>query len=121
MLLANIKEKSVFDGDRSTLALLLKRMGFKYLKRNDKIYFYERKEIIVQRHKFLRAIKKYRAEERPLIFLDETWANSHIAPERIWIDNDGKGGWKRPSGKGQRLIILHAGTLIIKFGTINSI
>ena len=28
--------------------------------------------------------------------------------EYIWIDSDGTGGWKVPSGKGQRLIILHA-------------
>lgn len=27
----------------------------------------------------------------------------------LWVDKDGKGGWKVPSGKGQRLIILHAG------------
>ena len=28
--------------------------------------------------------------------------------EYKWIDSDGSGGWKVPSGKGQRLI-LHAG------------
>ena len=27
----------------------------------------------------------------------------------MWIDGDGKGGWKVPSGKGQRLILVHAG------------
>ena len=27
----------------------------------------------------------------------------------MWIDSDGKGGWKVPSGKGQRLIVVHAG------------
>lgn len=49
-------------------------------------------------------------EGRPQVYLDETWSNSHAAPERIWVDKDGTGGWKRPSGKGQRLIIIHAGT-----------
>ena len=44
------------------------------------------------------------------MYLDETWANSSIAPERLWLDEEGKGGWKRPSGKGRRLIILHAGS-----------
>lgn len=43
------------------------------------------------------------------MFLDETWANANIAPERLWLDEQGRGGWKRPSGKGQQLIILHAG------------
>lgn len=28
---------------------------------------------------------------------------------RDWVDETGRGGWKRPSGKGQHLIILHAG------------
>ena len=35
---------------------------------------------------------------------------THMQPERIWVDSDGKGGWKRPSGKGERLIIIHAGS-----------
>lgn len=29
----------------------------------------------------------------------------------IWVDSDGKGGCKVPSGKGQRLILLHAGVV----------
>ena len=35
--------------------------------------------------------------------------NEHHNNEYIWVDSDGSGGWKVPSGKGQRLIILHAG------------
>ena len=30
--------------------------------------------------------------------------------ECVWVDSDGKGGWKVPSGKGQKLIVLHAGS-----------
>ena len=30
---------------------------------------------------------------RPLVFLDETWANAHISKERIWLDDSGKNGW----------------------------
>ncbi len=37
------------------------------------------------------------------------WVNAHHNDEYIWVDKDGKGGWKVPSGKGQRLIVLHAG------------
>ncbi len=50
-----------------------------------------------------------RKEGRLQIYLDETWLNSHAAQERLWVDVDGSGGWRRPSGKGQRLIILNAG------------
>ena len=35
--------------------------------------------------------------------------NAHHTNNYIWIDTDGKGGWKVPSGKGQRLIVVHAG------------
>ena len=77
---------------------------------DDKVFFYERRDIIQQRHKYLREIRKYRKEGRPIVYLDKTWANSSIAPERLWLNEEGKGGWKRPSGKGRRLIILHAGS-----------
>ena len=30
--------------------------------------------------------------------------------ECVWVDSDGKGGWMVPSGKGQKLIVLHAGS-----------
>ena len=43
-----------------------------------------------------------------LIYTDETWVNAHHN-EYILIDSDGTGGWRVPSGKEQRLIVLHAG------------
>ena len=50
------------------------------------------------------------------MYLDESLANAHISPERIWLDESGKGGSKRPSGRGQRLIILNAGDLYFIHG-----
>ena len=44
-----------------------------------------------------------------LLYTDETWVNTHHTKDYIWVDSDGKGGWKVPSGKGQRLIVAHAG------------
>ena len=44
------------------------------------------------------------------IYHNETWTNSHSTPERIWVDRDGFGGWRRPSEKGERLIIIPAGS-----------
>ena len=41
--------------------------------------------------------------------MDKTWVNAHHTNEYIWIDSDGKGGWKVPSGKRKRLIVVHAG------------
>ena len=85
-------------------------MGFRYKTREDgKQYVYEQPRVIQQRHDYLRRRKRNRVDKRPEVFLDETWLNSHAAPERLWVDCDGSGGWRRPSRKGQRLIILHAG------------
>ena len=33
----------------------------------------------------------------------------HHTNEYLWMANIGKGGWKVPSGKSQRLISIHAG------------
>ena len=109
-LLCTLREKDVFQGGRTTLSKVLKSMGFKYKVREDgKRYVYEQPKVIQQRHDYLRRMRRNRQEGRPQVYLDDTWINSHAAPERIWVDEDGSGGWKRPSGKGERLIILHAG------------
>lgn len=110
-LLQKVHDKSIFSGGRSTLAKVLKSMGFRYKTREDgKRYVYEQPRVIQQRHEYLRRMRRNRVEKRPEVFLDETWLNSHAAPEKLWVDCDGSGGWRRPSGKGQRLIILHAGS-----------
>ena len=100
-LLVRVREKGVFPGGQTTLFHLLKEMGFRHTLRDDKLYFYERRDIMEQRHNYLKNIMQYRREDRPIVYLDETWANSHMAPERLWLDEQGRGGWKRPSGKGQ--------------------
>ena len=41
--------------------------------------------------------------------MNETWVNAHHSNDYVWVDRDGKGGWKVPSGKGEKLIVLHAG------------
>ena len=110
-VLQKARSTCVFDGGRTTLSKLLKSMGFRYKKREDgKKYIYEQPQVIEQRHQYLRRMRRNREERRPEVFLDETWTNSHAAPEKLWVYRDGTGGWRRPSGKGERLIIVHAGS-----------
>lgn len=52
---------------------------------------------------------RLRENNTNLVYLYETWVNAHRSNDYVWIDNEGKGGWKVPSGKGVRLIVLHAG------------
>ena len=64
----------------------------------------------------MRQLRKNRREGRPVIYLDETWANACDGVEKMWMEDDPraigrtKGGIRKPSGKDSRLIILHAGS-----------
>ena len=115
-LLSAVKEKGIFSGERTTLRRGMRKMGFKYKKVNDKRYIYEQPRIIVWRHEYLRRLRRNRREGRPVIYLDETWANARDGVEKMWVEDDPRaiGGTKRgirkPSGKDSRLIILHAGS-----------
>lgn len=81
----------------------------------------EREDIILWRRRYLTNIRKYRAEGRKIYYLDETWVNSGHTKTKIWKDTtilnkrqafvDGLStGLRDPSGKGQRLIVLHIGS-----------
>ena len=58
-------------------------------------------------------MKRNRQEGRPAVYLDETWANTCDGVEKMWVEDD-LGGTKdsirKISGKGSRLIIIHAGS-----------
>ena len=52
---------------------ILRKMGFKHnLTLNDKRYIYKQARIIVQRHGYLRCLRRNRDEHRPVVYLDET-------------------------------------------------
>ena len=73
----------------------------------------ERPDVVELRHAFLRNIRRLRAEGYKEVYLDETWANQNDVPGRRWVDSDGRAGNPPSSGKGGRVIILHAGTILI--------
>ena len=109
-VLRKVKDQCGFPGGRFCMWRVLQELGFSYKKRDNKQFIYEQQNIVEQRHTYLRTIRKLRNENNyDLIYTDETWVNAHHTNEYIWFDSDGKGGWKVPSGKGQRLIVLHAG------------
>ncbi|XP_056629839.1 uncharacterized protein LOC130440599 [Diorhabda sublineata] len=78
----------------------------------------EKNEIINWRRRFLRDIKKFEEEGRKIYYLDETWVNAGHTVNKVWTDTTILSardafirglstGLKNPTGKGQRLIILH--------------
>ena len=93
--------------------------------------YYEQPRIVHQRHVYLRRMRRNRTEGKPVVYLDETWANAHDGKKKAWVEEDtttkgtigGIQGYvlilhsvfvkyflnSKPSGKGERLIVLHAG------------
>ena len=63
---------------------------------------YEQPKITLQRHQYLRKLKRNRRKNRPVVYLDEIWANSHSSHERLWVESDDrvqggtKGGIRKP-------------------------
>ena len=80
----------------------------RYKRRSSKRQLYERPAIIASRANFIRRTKELRQQGRPIVYLDETWCNQHHSLSRTWAD-DTSAPVEVPSGKGKRIIILHAG------------
>jgi len=54
----------------------------------------------------LRRMIRNREEKRPVVYLDETWANTHDGKDKAWVVSDAVtggtlGGIHRPFGKGK--------------------
>ncbi|XP_022903101.1 uncharacterized protein [Onthophagus taurus] len=106
---------------RSSLYTFLKEINFRYVQRNRKSILIERDDIVRWRLRYLNSIKEFRKEGRPIYYVDETWVNEGHTKEKVWVDNSITNrrdafiqglstGLKNPSGKGKRLIVLHAGS-----------
>jgi hypothetical protein len=74
----------------------------------------ERHDIRSLSVKYLRAVKAYREEGRPIVYVDETYIHSSHTTSYAWDDGSGA-RLKAPISK-ERLIITHAGN-----STLNSL
>ena len=62
------------------------------------------------RMEYLIKINEYRESGRDIVYLDETWFDTHDVPSKGWVDSSDHCRTKAPSNKGKRITILHAGT-----------
>lgn len=93
-----------------TLHYLVKLCGFRYKKIDKRMIIMESQRIVKMRQEFLRAIRNFRAEKRNLIYLDETWFDTHDVVQYGWVDDSQKCKLNAPCNRGKRIIILHAGS-----------
>lgn len=98
-----------FNGGKTSLRTVIKQLGFKWKKtRNNRHVLIEQQHIAFHRHEYLKNIRKYREEGRPVVYMDETYIHSSHVSQKSWADNNND-GVAIPLTKGARLIIIHAG------------
>lgn len=108
-LAISLKDANLFHGSIPSLAKVLKNIGFAYKKSDKRKIIMERTDIALARVHFLRKAKNITDWDK-VVFLDETWLNANHTVSRSWTDDKAESTSKVPEGKGQRLIITHAGT-----------
>ncbi len=95
-----------------TLARTLDRWGFEFGQGKRSQHLKEKDEIIALRQHYLRRIRANRDDKgsviRPEIYLDESYVNKNHSNDFTWYSGE-DGPWvQKPTGKGERLIILNA-------------
>jgi hypothetical protein len=103
------EEKIGFSESWSSASRILRKMGFRYRRCNDRIKFLmERRAIVSIQMEFLRTKHNIRSSAR--FYLDEAWVNLNQSLKYTWQDSNRSGGLKVPVGKGSRIILYHAGS-----------
>lgn len=108
----HLDEQYGVDIPNSTLLDSLKRFGFVYSTGKRRCALKEQTSVVLARRKYLRQKMANRnldgSVKRPEVYLDESYVNKNHSNEFTWyFDEDGP--WvNKPSGKGPRLIIVHA-------------
>lgn len=117
--LADIQKflKNKYDDDsfhKATLARTLNRWGFEFGKGIRSQHLKEKDYVVAARSRYLRAKRDNRADKssnetkRPEVYLDESYVNKNHSNDFTWYYGE-DGPWiKKPTGKGERLIILNA-------------
>jgi transposase len=97
-----------FSYSVSSLRKLLHHIGFTYKIIDKRLAIMESERLKVWRTKFIQNIRQYRQEGRLIVYLDETWYDTHDVLKKGWVDDSGKCRLITPPSRGKRLIILHA-------------
>ena len=110
----DIKKMSEEDFHISTLSRALDRWGFEFGKGTRTQHLKEKDDVIAARHRYIRKMRHNRIQSseekiiRPEIYLDESYINKNHSNDYVWYSSE-DGPWiQKPTGKGERLIILNA-------------
>ena len=106
------QEQEGWNWSRSSLHKALHRLRFKFNSKAANYYdrLQEDSGNIAARIQYLTNYREYVDSGRPIVYMDETWINSNAVPSKSWHDGTIETVAKVPPGKGQRWIIIGAGT-----------
>jgi transposase len=94
-----------------TLGRSLDRWGFGFGKGTRSQHLKEKDHVVAARHRYLRSKRANRngtGVHRPEVYLDESYVNKNHSNDFIWYSEE-DGPWvQKPTGKGERLILLNA-------------
>ena len=68
-------------------------------------------EIMSWKYKYLLEIVKYKAQNYPIVYLDEFWQDSRDTVKKIWADSSKEFNLSSSVIKRKRVVICHAGSL----------
>ncbi len=101
-----LKENISFNGCIVCLCKILLQIAFKYAEIDGRKFLLE-----VTQVSFLWEMWQRKQFFHNIIHLDKSWVNQNYTVGECWIDNIPANDWVQPpTGKGNHLIILHAGT-----------
>ena len=100
--------------NKATLARTLNRWGFEFGQGVRSQHLKEKDHVIAARQRYLREMRRNRVAGkgidtiRPEVYLDESYVNKNHSNDFIWYYGE-DGPWvQKPTGKGERLIIINA-------------
>jgi transposase len=100
--------------NKATLARTLNRWGFEFGQGVRSQHLKEKDHVIAARQRYLREMRSNRVPGkgidiiRPEVYLDESYVNKNHSNDFIWYYGE-DGPWvQKPTGKGERLIIINA-------------
>ena len=97
----------------STLSRTLDRWGFEFGKGIRTQHLKEKDYIVLARQRYLRKMRSNRSLSsgkliRPEVYLDESYVNKNHSNDWVWYSNEESPWIQKPTGKGERLIIMNA-------------
>lgn len=108
ILLLIKKDSTLPNTSRNSLNIILKRLNFRKAKKNSLLI--ERSDVISWRRNYLRSIRKYREEGKPIYFLDDTYLNTTGNQTVTFLGGLSTDPTENPAGQEKRFYIQHIGS-----------